>query len=52
MAIPDSPATEGVRFEIPSRYAHIQKLCGRYASWDLRSVHLADRLTPPMRGLW
>jgi len=33
---------EGVRFEVPSRYAHWQKLSVRYASWDLSSVYLSD----------
>jgi len=33
---------EGIRFEVPSRYAHLQKLRVRFASWDLSVVHLAD----------
>ncbi|MDO8690350.1 MAG: DDE-type integrase/transposase/recombinase [Dehalococcoidia bacterium] len=33
---------EGLRFEIPSRYAHFHKLTVRYASWDRSFVHLAD----------
>lgn len=33
---------EGVRFEIPSRYAHLEKLSVRYASWDLSAVYLSD----------
>lgn len=33
---------EGVRFEIPSRYAHLEKLTVRYASWDLSAVYLSD----------
>jgi hypothetical protein len=36
---------EGIRFEIPSRYAHLQRLCVRYASWDLASVYLSDPKT-------
>ncbi len=36
---------EGIRFEIPSRYAHLEKLSVRYASWDLSSVYLADLKT-------
>jgi putative transposase len=36
---------EGVRFEIPSRYAHLQKLTLRYARWNLGSVHLSDPKT-------
>lgn len=35
----------GVRFEIPSRYAHLQKLCLRYASWNLGRVWLCDAKT-------
>ncbi len=33
---------EGLRYEIPSRYAHLEKLSVRYASWDLSSVYLSD----------
>lgn len=36
---------EGVRFEIPSRYGHLPRLCLRYAGWDLSQVHLADPKT-------
>ena len=36
---------EGVRFEIPSRYGHLEKLSVRYASWDLSSVYLCDPKT-------
>jgi len=36
---------EGIRFEIPARYAHLEKLSVRYASWDLSSVYLADLKT-------
>ena len=36
---------EGVRFEVPSRYAHFHKLTVRYASWDRSFVHLADPVT-------
>jgi len=36
---------EGIRFEIPSRYAHLQRVCVRYASWDLASVYLCDPKT-------
>jgi putative transposase len=35
----------GIRFEIPSRYAHLEKLSVRYASWDLSSVYLSDLKT-------
>jgi hypothetical protein len=33
---------EGQRFEIPSRYRHFAQVHVRYASWDLRQVHLCD----------
>jgi hypothetical protein len=32
----------GKRFEIPSRFRHIEKLTLKYASWDLSHVHLID----------
>ena len=31
--------------EIPSRYAHLEKLSVRYAAWDLSSVYLSDLQT-------
>lgn len=33
---------EAVRFEVPSRYRHLERLDVRYASWDLSFVHLVD----------
>lgn len=33
---------EGCRFEVPSAYRHLEKLCVRYARWDLRHVTLVD----------
>jgi putative transposase len=36
---------EGIRFEIPSRYAHLEKLFVRYSSWDLSSVYLSEPKT-------
>ena len=36
---------EGIRFEVPSRYAHFHKLTVRHASWDRSFVHLADPVT-------
>src|SRR6266567_342200 len=36
---------EGVRFEIPSRYRHLEKLSVRFASWDPSSVYLSDAKT-------
>lgn len=33
---------DGVRFEVPSRYRHLERLSVRYASWDLGRVHLVD----------
>lgn len=35
----------GVRFEVPSRYRHLERLHVRAASWDLRQVHLVDPKT-------
>jgi putative transposase len=32
----------GLRLEVPSRYAHFQRLHLRYATWDLSQVHLSD----------
>jgi len=36
---------KGVRFEVPSRYRHLERLSVRYASWDLGRVHLVDPRT-------
>jgi transposase InsO family protein len=36
---------EGVRFELPSRFRHLDKLWVRYASWDLSHVFLIDTLS-------
>lgn len=36
---------EGVRFEIPSRFRHLQRVTVRYARWNLRCVHLVDERT-------
>ena len=33
---------EGCRFEIPSEYRHIDKICIRYARWDLSKVYMVD----------
>ncbi len=33
---------QGQRFEVPSRYRHLQRLRLRYARWDLRRVDLID----------
>jgi putative transposase len=38
-------ALKGIRFEIPSRYYHFQRLNVRVAFWDLSYVHLADPKT-------
>ncbi len=34
---------EGRRFEVPSRYRHLERVAIRYASWDLTQVHLGGR---------
>lgn len=36
---------KGRRFEIPSRYRHLERLVIRYASWDLSRVYLVDERT-------
>jgi putative transposase len=36
---------EGIRFEVPSRFRHMEKLWVRYARWDLSSVDLIDERT-------
>ena len=36
---------EGIRYEIPSRYGHLEQLGVRYAAWDLAAVYLADLKT-------
>ncbi len=36
---------DGTRFEIPSRFHHMQKIPVRYASWDLGHVYVADPRT-------
>ena len=35
-------SVEGVRFELPSRYRHFEKVTVRYAIWDLSYVYLTD----------
>ncbi len=34
---------KGIRFEIPSRYRHIQRLYVRYRTWDLSTAWLVDK---------
>lgn len=36
---------EAIRFEVPSRFGHLEELWVRYASWDLSSVYLCDSKT-------
>jgi putative transposase len=36
---------EGKRFEVPARYRHVQRLCLRYARWDLSYIDLIDDKT-------
>jgi putative transposase len=36
---------EGRRFEVPSRYRHLDRVQVRYAGWDLTQVHLVDAQT-------
>ena len=35
----------GIRFEIPSRFRHLERIHVRYASWNLSGVHLVDPRT-------
>jgi len=35
-------SVEGVRFELPSRYRHVERVTVRYAIWDLSYVYLTD----------
>jgi putative transposase len=36
---------DGVRFEVPSAYRHLDQLCLSYARWDLSQVDLIDART-------
>ncbi|MGH9334404.1 MAG: IS481 family transposase, partial [Vicinamibacteria bacterium] len=36
---------EGIRFEIPSRFRHLERLTVRYARWDLSTIELVDERT-------
>ena len=36
---------EGVRFEVPNRFRHLQRLPVRYARWDLSSADVVDERT-------
>jgi transposase InsO family protein len=36
---------EGQRFEVPSRYRHLEQVMVRFAGWDLSQVHLIDEHT-------
>ena len=40
----------GVRFEIPSRYGHFQRVSVRVAAWDLSRVHLCDSISGAILG--
>ena len=35
-------SVEGVRFEVPNRFRHLERVTLRYARWDLSSIHLVD----------
>lgn len=41
---------EGVRFEVPARFAHLPRLTVRYARWDLRSVLVCETRTGAVLG--
>ena len=36
---------EGIRFELPSRYGHFERVTVRVAAWDLSRVYLSDPQT-------
>lgn len=36
---------EGIRYEVPSLYGHLEKLRIQYARWDLGLVHLVDTVS-------
>jgi putative transposase len=43
----------GRRYEVPARFRHFERLCLRYARWDLGSVELVDgRSGAPLAPLW
>jgi transposase InsO family protein len=43
----------GCRFEVPSRFRHLERLCLRAARWDLRAVDLIDERTGrSLASLW
>ena len=41
---------EGVRFEVPGRFAHLSRLTVRFARWNLSSVVLCERRTGAVLG--
>ena len=41
---------DGVRFEVPARFAHLRRLAIRYVRWDLSSVLLCDQRTGSVIG--
>ena len=40
----------GVRFEVPDRLRHVQKLVVRYARWDLSKVDVVDEQTGKLQA--
>jgi len=42
---------EGARFEVPSRWRHLDRLFVRYARWDLRTLDLVDVRTGAILGV-
>lgn len=38
-------SVEGHRFEVPSRFRHVERVRVRFAGWDLGHVHLVDERT-------
>jgi putative transposase len=43
-------SVQGVRFEVPARFAHLTRLTIRYARWDLAAALVCDRRTGDVLG--
>jgi len=43
-------SVHGRRFEVPSRYRHLERLCVHYARWDLSAITLIDADTNTRLG--
>jgi putative transposase len=45
-----SISLEGIRYEVPSRFGHLERVLVRYAVWNLGLVYLADPKTGAILG--